>query len=237
MRNPIFLKFQAKPLGITWKKLADGKKAMFDVTRQVRYADKFFTADKQPHRISTWPTTDEKPNDDTHNDDEDCGTPTTTHHDFLFSNDSPGDPNLRVPSNYSYVFRGNFREFVRVNFVSFSTQNNDQYWGKNVTKGTRCSDRTQWCAAINVLHDKNKIDNRVARAGRSDKFYHKYRVRFDKPKGLVESGGILPPLILRLIASGATKKVSDNSVYMDANFSDREIAAVPAYKVKRPRIK
>ena len=229
----VFFKFQAQPSGITWKKLADRKKAIFDITRQVRHSERFFYGANKPSNSSTWPTTDEKPNDDSHDTDEDCITPKANNHDFLFSFDSPGDRNKRIPKDFSYVFRGNFREFVRVNFVSSATTNDAQYWGQNLIKGTRCSDRIQWCAAINTIYDKNKVDNRVAAGAGSLRFKWKYRLKFDLPDGTEEGGDNLPTLSLRLEAPGVPKSVRDNAIYLRANFSDSEVAVVPTYEVVR----
>ncbi len=238
MAASIFFKFQVKPSGITWKKLSDGKKAIFDITRQTRYAKRFFLDGQWisgSEGEEDWPSTDEKPNDDISGDDEDCITPANNQHDFLYSYDVPGYPK-NARDKWSFVYRANFREFVRVSFVDSTTNNSSTYWGANTTKGSRCSDRIQWCFAINAMYDKDAIDSAPALA--LHKHLWKYRTKYDKLDGTEEASDPLDSITAHSASywplnNPPTEEVADNATYIDKNFQDSEISIVNNYEIRR----
>ena len=241
MESSIFFKFQAKPAGITWKKLSDGKKVIFDITRQVRYKKRLYDDGAGiPASVGgkAWPFSDEKANDDVSGTDEDCiTTGGSTQHDFLFSYDAPGYPH-NAREKYSFLFRGNFREFVRVAFVSSTTSNNDSYWGANSIKGSRCSDRIQWCFAINAMYDKDAIDSAPEFA--LNKHLWKYRTKYDLPDGTEQAGDPLESITAQSanywpLNQPPTEEVADNATYLHKSFRDSEISHVESYEIRRPK--
>ena len=159
----IEIALRAYPEKITRIYLADGRKAIFDITRQAKIQ-------RRTVETHTWPTSDEKPNDDRHSFDSDC---MSSKHDLLFSYDSPGEGGLVNDEDQAAtpllffitqfeVVRGNFLEFARVDFVEPGTKNEGGktgHWGDRKMVGTRCSAKYQWCYALNIVPDTNKRPN------------------------------------------------------------------------------
>lgn len=80
----------------------------------------------------------EAPNADQDND----NTPTNDH---IYSIDSPGRGNREADAE-EYIFRANFREFVRVKV-------DGQQPTGNVLSGSRCSDKKDWHLRIHAIND------------------------------------------------------------------------------------
>jgi hypothetical protein len=211
------LAMKVTPPGITWKKLGDNRKAMFDITRQMRHAVSANLLDGKISRNVPWPKLggtllDETPNDDPDSVPQDCET---TNHDILFSYDAPG-PLIHVGMiDHYYVARTNFYEFVRVDFVPLSTKNEGgpdpdgsgpqpaPHWGENKRVGSRCSDKIKWCTAKNFVADPDK------KLGTGYFYRHRPLVGFD---------GIL--------ATTSGGPIADGEMHINVHLSEESINTV-----------
>lgn len=100
------------------------------------YADLSFpTGDKANDNVDA---TVDQPVADRDND----NTPTNDH---IYSIDSPGRPS-RDADEEEYIFRANFREFVRVKF-------DGQQPTGDVLSGSRCSPKKDWHVQIHAIND------------------------------------------------------------------------------------
>ena len=233
----IIIRFEAKPEGITTTKLADSKKVYFDITRQIR-ANLSGVEKSGDKDFSKWPSGD-TPNDDPagiafepREIDQDVVTVGGSEsHDFLFVWDSPGPPN-RFYMGFDFerwVGRFNAKEFVRLQFVTKTPD-----WKPHTQAGTRCSIKTKWCTALNVLADLSK----QVRLDGKEKYKFKKRTRFDGHKTNDQRGKLLPTLMTTSRANtGLIQYWPDNDVYFGFNWHESVIKEVEDYNFTRPEKK